>query len=71
MILKGENFHINGKWGEELENYVEDLIEYTEDLDDFRLYAAQRLVDNYDQLAEDIERQVELFDHFASTLNTL
>ena len=70
-VQKGINFHIDSKWGEALEDQVDDLLKAIEDMEEYRTYAAERLTKDYETLAEDVERQVSLFDHYASTLDNL
>ena len=71
LALQGYNFHIHGAFGEALEENLKDLLDTIEDLDEYRFYAAERLADGYEKLADDVGYQLDLFDQFANTLETV
>ena len=62
---------INGKYGEQLEEYAENLKSYIEELEKFKTKGVEELSAAFDELNEKVTTQIGLYDHYTNMLSSL
>ena len=62
---------INGKFGEQLEEYMDNLLDYIEELEDFKTKGVEEFSDAFNELNDNIRSSIDLFDHYNQLLSSL
>lgn len=62
---------INEQFGEQLEEYMDNLLDYIEDLEDFKTKGAEEFSDAFDELNDNVRSSIDLFDHYNQLLSSL
>ena len=62
---------INGKFGEELENQIQNLLDYVEALEEYKTKGVEELADAFDELSGNIEDAMGMFDYYTRILTTM
>lgn len=62
---------INGKFGEQLEEYMDNLLDYIEELEDFKTKGVEEFSDAFNELNDNVRSSIDLFDHYNQLLSSL
>lgn len=62
---------INGKFGEQLEEYMDNLLDYIEELEEFKTKGVEEFGDAFDELNDNVRSSIDLFDHYNQLLSSL
>ena len=63
--------NINGKFGEQLEEYMDNILEYIEELEEFKTKGVEEFGEAFEQLNSNVRESIDLFDHYNSLMETL
>lgn len=62
---------INEQFGEQLEEYMDNLLDYIEELEDFKTKGVEEFSDAFDELNDNVRSSIDLFDHYNQLLSSL
>lgn len=62
---------INEQFGEQLEEYMDNLLGYIEELEDFKTKGVEEFSDAFDELNDNVRSSIDLFDHYNQLLSSL
>ena len=62
---------INNNFGKQLEDYSDDLLDYIEELEDFKTKGINELNEAFDELNDNIQSSMDLFNYYQDTLDNL
>lgn len=62
---------INEQFGEQLEVYMDNLLDYIEELEDFKTKGVEEFSDAFDELNDNVRSSIDLFDHYNQLLSSL
>ena len=62
---------INGQFGEQLEEYMDDLLDYIEELEEFKTKGVEEFADAFSELNDNVRSSIDLFDHYNQLLSSL
>ena len=62
---------INNDFGKQLEEYSDDLLDYIEELEDFKTKGINELNTAFDELNDNIQSSMDLFSYYQDTLDNL
>ena len=62
---------INEQFGEQLEEYMDNLLDYIEELEDFKTKGIEEFSDAFDELNDNVRSSIDLFDHYNQLLSSL
>ena len=66
-----EALNINDKFGEQLEEYGDNLLTYIEELEEFKTKGVEEVGNAFSELNENVQSSMELFEHYNSLLENL
>ena len=62
---------VNEQFGEQLEEYMDNLLDYIEELEDFKTKGIEEFSDAFDELNDNVRSSIDLFDHYNQLLSSL
>lgn len=63
--------NINGKFGEQLEEYMDNLLDYIEELEEFKTKGVEEFGEAFNELNDNVRSSIDLFDHYNQLLSNL
>lgn len=62
---------INGQFGKQLEEYMDNLLDYIEELEEFKTKGVEEFGEAFDELNDNVRSSIDLFDHYNQLLSSL
>ena len=62
---------INDNFGKQLEEYMDDLLEYIEELEEFKTKGVEEFGEAFSELNDNVRTSIDLFDHYNQLLSSL
>ena len=62
---------INDNFGKQLEEYMDNILEYIEELEEFKTKGVEEFGEAFDELNDDVRSSIDLFDHYNQLLESL
>lgn len=62
---------INEQFGEQLEEYMDNLLDYIEEIEDFKTKGVEEFSDAFNELNDNVRSSIDLFDHYNQLLSSL
>ena len=62
---------INDNFGKQLEEYMDNLLDYIEELEDFKTKGVEEFSDAFEELNDNVRSSIDLFDHYNQLLSSL
>jgi len=62
---------INDNFGKQLEEYMDNLLDYIEELEEFKTKGVEEFADAFSELNDNVRSSIDLFDHYNSLLSSL
>ena len=66
-----EALDINGKYGKQLEQFADDILDYIEALEEYKKKGVEEVSAAFDELNDKVNSQIDLFSHYSTMLSSL
>ena len=66
-----EALDINGKYGKQLEQFADDILDYIEALEEYKMKGVEEVSAAFDELNDKVNSQIDLFSHYSTMLSSL
>lgn len=63
--------NMNDKFGEQLEEYMDSLLDYIEELEEFKTKGVEEFGEAFNELNDNVRSSIDLFDHYNQLLSNL